>query len=381
MTTFVDYDRAARAYVEGVRALFAPAALPASERSGGSSALAEGLAERAEGLSSLSVEFTAAAQAQLEDADPAVRAQASTQLLAKALTDLEISAYLYQAAADEEEGMGAEGVVGVERTLVDLRDLEDRLALLLGEAELLLRVAERGEIAPSDISSARLELSNAVVDALALISERAARTGQTALTGLMGLGVAELAQAAGVVGLDIADALGYGEKFSRLYTSFRDFAVQSYDSLLTLLGRQLAQTAAQKVLDWLDKLKQGALFGQLLERLFETQPTSRAVRQVVAESQAELDTFVSSIESVDGLNERYRQQTELTEKILRALAFIGTLPLSVLPQPKVLLGAAYILVAAYVILCGADYVDAPQLRLLNRVPGVRQLVEANLSAA
>jgi hypothetical protein len=147
------------------------------------------------------------------------------------------------------------------------------------------------------------------------------------------------------------------------------------------LGRQLAQTAAQKVLDWLDKLRQGELFGQMLERLFETQPTGQAVRQVVAESEAELDTFVDSIESVDGLNERYRQQTELAEKILRALAFVGTLPLAVLPHPKVLLGAAYILVTAYVILCGADYVDAPQLKLLNRVPGVRQLVEANLSSA
>jgi hypothetical protein len=190
-----------------------------------------------------------------------------------------------------------------------------------------------------------------------------------------------LAQAAGVVGLDIAEALGYGEKFSRLYTSFRDLAVQSYDSLLALLGRQLAQTAAQKVLDWLDKLKQGELFGQLLEKLFETQPTVEAVRQVVAESQAELDTLVVSIEGVDGLTERYRQQTELAGKILRALAFVGTLPLAVLPHPRVLLGAAYILVAAYVVLCGADYVDAPQLRLLNRVRGVRELVEANLSSA
>ncbi len=381
MTTFVNYDRAARAYVEGVRALFTPATLPAGERGAGGPGLAEGLAGRAEELSSLSAELNAAAELQLADADPAVRTQASTQLLAKALTDLEISAYLYQAAADEEQGIGAEEVVGAERTLVDLRDLEDRLALLLGEAEFRLRVAERGEIAPSDVPSARVELSNAVVDALALISERAARTGQTALTGLLGLGVSELAQAAGVVGLDIANALGYGEKYSRLYTSFRDFAVQSYDSLLTLLGRQLAQTAAQKVLDWLDKLRQGELFGELLERLFETQPTGQVVRQVVAESQAELDTFVHSIESVDGLNERYRQQTELSEKILRALAFIGTLPLAVLPHPKVLLGAAYILVAAYVILCGADYVDAPQLKLLNRVPGVRQLVEASLSSA
>jgi hypothetical protein len=381
MTTLSDYEMAARAYVEGVRAMFAPAALPEGERGAGGPAPAERLAEQAEQLAEFSAQLTEAAKRQVEDVDPAVRALASTQLLAKALTDLELSAYLYQAAVDEEEGQGVERLVGAERSAADLGDLEQRLALLLGEAEVHLRLAERGEVTPSDVPTARVELSNAVVDALALISERAARTGQTALTGLLGLGVSELAQAAGVVGLDIAEALGYGEKFSRLYTSFRDLAVQSYDSLLALLGRQLAQTAAQKVLDWLDKLKQGELFGQLLEKLFETQPTVEAVRQVVAESQAELDTLVVSIEGVDGLTERYRQQTELAGKILRALAFVGTLPLAVLPHPRVLLGAAYILVAAYVVLCGADYVDAPQLRLLNRVRGVRELVEANLSSA
>jgi hypothetical protein len=34
-----------------------------------------------------------------------------------------------------------------------------------------------------------------------------------------------------------------------------------------------------------------------------------------------------------------------------------------------------------VILAGADFVDARRLRLLNRVPGVRQVVETNLASA
>jgi hypothetical protein len=378
MTTANEYERAAYAYVEATRALFAQDVRPAGARGADEAPPAEALADQAQTLTVLAAQLTQAAEKQLHAEDAQVRAQASTRLLAKALTDLEVSAYLLQAAEDEESGIEPSSTRGAERGEVLLADVEDYLQLLVGEAEAQFRVAERGEVTPTDVPTARVELSNAVVDALALISERATRTGQTTLAGLLGLGVSELAQAASVVGLDIADALGYGEKIGRLYNGFRDFAVQSYDSLLALLGKQLAQTGAQKVLDWLDKLKQGELFGDLLERLYETEPTAQELQKVVTESNAELDGFIASIDRVDGLTARYQQQTELAEKILRAVAFIGTLPLAVLPQPKVLLAAAYLLLAAYVILCGADYVDAPQLRLLNRVPGVRQVVEGQL---
>lgn len=378
MTVARKYERAAQAYVEAARALFTPDVMPAGQRGADEAVPAEALADQAETLTTLSAQLTQATEGQLQSEDPKIRAQASTRLLAKALTDLEISAYLLLAAEDEESDIEPRAVRGAERGEVRLADLEDHLQLLVGEVEPQFRVAERGEVTPTDVPTARVELSNAVVDALALISERATRTGQTTLAGLLGLGVSELAQAASVVGLDIADALGYGEKVSRLFSSFRNFAVQSYDSLLALLGKQLAQTGAQKVLDWLDRVKEGELFGELLERLYETEPTVQELRKVVTESEAELDGFVTSIDRVDGLTDRYQQQTELAEKVLRAMAFIGTLPLAVLPHPKVLLGAAYILLAAYVILCGADYVDAPQLRLLNRVPGVRQVVEGHL---
>jgi hypothetical protein len=44
------------------------------------------------------------------------------------------------------------------------------------------------------------------------------------------------------------------------------------------------------------------------------------------------------------------------------------------------MAAAYLVVSAYVILAGADYVDAPRLKILNRVPGVRTVVVADLIA-
>jgi hypothetical protein len=195
----------------------------------------------------------------------------------------------------------------------------------------------------------------------------------------LGLGVGELAQAAGVVSIGIAQALGQAEKVTRLLTAFRTFLKQVYDSLLALLGQQLAQTAAKQVLQWVDDLQKGELFAEVLEKLYETKVTGEALKLFVSESQAALPQFVAAIEKVDGLNASYLQQLDLAEKLLRGVQLVGGVPAAVLPQGRLLLSAAYIALGAYVVLAGADYVDAQRLKLLDRVPGVRQVVEGNLA--
>jgi hypothetical protein len=217
-----------------------------------------------------------------------------------------------------------------------------------------------------------------VTDTLVFISERAGSSGQSALGGLLGIGVAEVMEAAAIVGKDIAEALGQAEKVGRLFDAFRKFALESHSSLLVLLGQQLAQRAAKMVLEWLNSLRSGELFGKLLERLYKTQATEEQVSQLIADSAADLQAFLTTIQGVDGLNVAFKRQSELAEKIQRALAFFGTLPMAVLPQPRVFVASAYIMLGAYVVLCGADYVDATEFRPLDRVPGVRRLAEAYL---
>jgi hypothetical protein len=229
--------------------------------------------------------------------------------------------------------------------------------------------------------AARTQLSQSVEDTLDLVRERAARTGQAAVSGLLTLGLAEIARAAGLVGMDIAQALGQAEKVTRLYHLFRQFALSAYDSLAALLGPTLAQTAAQQVLAWVNDVAQGEQFGQLLEKLYETQQTAQHLSQVATASQASLEKFVAAIQSVDGLNDKYQQQIGLVDRLLRGLRLLGGVPAAALPQGRLLLAAAFIVLVGYVILAGADFVDARRLRLLNRVPGVRQVVETNLASA
>jgi hypothetical protein len=378
MNTRESYVAAAQAYTDGVRVLLAPSHVVAGERGRRGPASSTELARQAENLSVLSEQLTQTAAARLEDPEPSARVHASTGLLAKALTDLEISAYLLRAAMDEESETVWAGGEGSERSVVGLGTIEERLSLLLGEVEPDLGRAERRESLRLDVRKARLRLSNSIEDALDLIPQRAAKTGQVALGGLLGLGVADVARAAGVVGMDIAQALGQAEKVTRLYVLFRDFAIKAYGSVIALLGQPLAQTAAQQVLEWVDDLREGKLFGELLEKLYETKQTGQELSRLVTDSQAGLEEFVSAIEGVDGLDTSYREQTNLAEKLLRGLGFLGGVPVAVLPQGKVLLAAVYIVLGAYVLLAGADYVDAQRLKLLDRVPGVRQVVETNL---
>jgi hypothetical protein len=372
------YRAAAQAYADGVRVLFAPSGAPTGERGGQGPASPEELAGQAERLAPLSAELTRAASVRLTDADPAVRAQASAQLLTKALTDLEISAHLLQAAEDEEDGLAWTGGEGTERSAGGLGATEERLSILLGEVEAGQgSEVERG--GPRDLPTARVALSNAVEDALDLISQRASKTGQAALGGLLGLGVAQVAQAAGVVGLDIARSLGQAEKVTRLYNLFRDFAVKAYDSLIALLGEQLAQTAAQKVVEWFEQIKEGEQFAKLLEQLYETQRTGQELGQLVAQSPADLVKFTAATQHVDGLEASFARQIDLSEKLLQGLKYLSFVPAAALPQGRLLMAAAYIVLGAYVVLAGGDYVDARRLERLGRVPGVRQVVEGQLA--
>ena len=374
-----DYAQAAQAYADNVRSIFTPPAASTGERGGGGTISYDELADRAEQLSPISARLTEAAARELDAANPETRAQASTRLLAKALADLQVSVHLLEAAEDEEAGIQPSAGGGPERGISRAGGVEEQLDILLGIAEDRRSPERGGERAPANIEVARLELTNNIQDTMALISDRAARAGQAAFGGLLGLGVGEVAKAAGMVGMDIAQALGQAEKVTRLYNLFRDLLVKAFDALLALVGGQVAKIAGEKVVEWVNQLKEGELLESLLQRLYDTKAVDAELGKLVAASQAPLDNFGAAIESVSKLDSTYQQQVSLAEKALKVLKFIGGLPAAVLPQAKLLLAAANIVLGGYIILAGADMVDSPRLQILKRVPGVREIVTQNLA--
>ena len=386
MTSSTNYLAAAQAYADGTRALFAPArraatGLASVDRGAPSAPASADLAGRAGALAVASDQLRTVAAAQLSDDDPLARAQASAGLLAKALSDLTVSAYLLRAAQDEEDGLLAADRTSADRGGGALPpSLEENLGFLLSASAGVSRGIDRAAAMPRSVDLARVQLDQMAADALDLIRERAAQTGQSALGGLLGLGVAELGQAAGLVGLGIANALGQAEKVTHLYELFRDFVLRTYDSLLALLGPGLAQMAAQQVMAWIEEVRSGTKFAALLGQLHATDVVGKEVQQTVANSQSSLEGFVTALEGVGGLNGQYQQQIALSEKLLKGLKLLGGVPAAVLPQGMLLMAAAYIVLGAYVILAGADYVDSPKLKLLQRTPGVRAVVQTCLAA-
>jgi hypothetical protein len=231
------------------------------------------------------------------------------------------------------------------------------------------------------VPAARMDLSDSVEDAIDLISSRAGKVGQSALGGLVGMGAAELANAAGIVGMDIAEALGQAEKVTQLYELFRSYVTGAIESLIALLGRPALEVATNQALEWVGELKEGKLLARMLQKLYETDKTVEELHLEISASQAGLEQFVAAIQDVDRLDSAFHQQIKLAEKLLKGLRFVGGVTAAILPAGKLLLAGVYMVLGVYIVAAGGDYVDARRLQLLNRVPGVRQVVELRLAIA
>lgn len=376
LSTGMPYSDVAQAYAANVRALFAPPASKQRERGIGAATWSPSeLADQAERLAPISSQLTVEAGNKLAAEDISERVEASNQLLAKALTDLTVSARLFEAAEDADSQAPGGRTARSERSIISAPD--EMLQIILGAGAMISRRERVGARALSS-TEAREALSETLEDTIDLISKRTATAGQSALTGLFGIGLVQVGQAAGLVGQSVAEAFGQAEKLSRLYALCRDFALKAYDSMLALLGPVVARAAGQQVLDWLAQVKEAEFIGQFLEKLYRTQETQAALLVIVRTSEASGDKFVSATADVDQLGEQYARQTALIEKLLKGLKFLGGIPAAVLPYGTLLLGGAYIAIMAYLVFNGADYLDADRLAFLNRVQGIRQVIETNL---
>lgn len=375
------YQAAIQDYVDRVRVLLAPSGQPAGERGGRGPLSYDQLTEQAQALAPVSARVTAESATLLDGVLPGTRIELETALLAKTMTDLELCGYLLQAAEDQQAKVAWElpSGRGLERSAPSRGLAEPQLKLLLGEKTGAPGVVARSVRKPKTITEARVELTLRAADALAMISERALDGGQAALDGLVSIGLDEVGKAVGLIGLDLARALGKAEQVSRLYQLFHEFLERAYESLIALLGPKVAEFVGQKVKGWLEKIVGGELLSILLENLYQTERTSESLRPTIMHSDAELVRFQVAIEKVSALDDAYRQQTGLVGKIIPRLKYLTLIPAAKLPQAKVALALALVLLAGYVVFVGADYVDAPTLEKLDRIPGVRREVEFNLA--
>lgn len=386
MSTQTNYFELAEAYAGGVRDLMMPAAPGerADRAAGLLASSSEELADRAESLLPVSADLMGAAATRLGDADPDVRADAEMKMLAKAATDLAVASLLLDVVEGGRPAAADRAVRG------STSGVEENLAALLSPPSALasnFAAADRSSAASAeDVDAARADALTQVNDTLALISQRAAKSGQGALGGLIGIGAAQVAGAIGQAGQGLANVLGVGESISRWYQLIRSYAVNAYETVIALLG-SAAQTVSQMVIGWVNdltdkwtgELKGGKLLGKWLEALYETEATKTAVGELAARSGADPEKFAAVAEEGRRLRESYAQRIKWADKVLEWVPRLSGPVMLALPHGTLIVAALYVALGGYVIVTGADYVDAPRLKFLNRVSGVRQSAEGSLS--
>ena len=375
MSGSAELEAAASGYGDAVATLLR-ARPAAGDRGAAAPRSPEDLADQAEALLPLSDALTEAAVGDLQAQDPEVRDETGRRLLAKATIDLEVAVRLLAAVEDEDDDDGGPGPPEAsDRAIRPVgTGVEDELKVLLGGGGAQER-SDRGERPPRDLGEARARLASAVTDTLTDVTDTAVSAGTKSLSGLVGLGLGELAEAAGIVGSNLADALGVGAELKRLVRLARDLVTKAYESIVALLGAQLAQQGASRLVEW---IKEKVSLENVLSPLYQTEATEAALHARGAESSAELDAFAAAIAEVRALDDRYGQHIALARKLTTVLNKVGAIVARLVPHGILLVAATQLTVTSYVVLVGADYVDAPRLQRLDRVPGVRRVVESHL---
>jgi len=374
MTTH-DYQAAVAAYAAELNDLFVPE--PAETRSAEPrAASAATLAGRADSLADRSAELLSQTRPFLSDDDPAVRLGAEQSLLAQAVASLRVAEGLMAAETAEEEAATRSAAVQPEPA-----GFGELLALLetpldsLGDDVTAQPALTRGR-APQ---ASRDELIQAAGDVIDQVLNGVGEFGKDALAGLLGLDTALLKQAARLISGELADLVAkLGQQASLLVAKAVRFLLQAYDSLLAALGQDAASALRQQVAGWLDHIQQGDSAAQLVGAALQADVVRAQVAELIAASQASAETLGQTEASVSALPGSFTGRTQLAGQILAGMAVLKRIPATRLPMVEVATAAVYLGLLGFVVYTGSDYVDAPRLERLGRVPGVLHVVEMGL---
>jgi hypothetical protein len=362
-----------QSYVSAVRSLLTPPGAPA-DRGGVGPASPEEIEARAREVLGLSNELASVERDRLKAADPKERALAAQHLLAKAATELQIGAYLREAGDDEAARAPPSRQSLTERSGGTRANVSEYLKIILADEP----------ATPPSVSRAGAEIINkkqlteSAGGACDLIAKRAGETAKNALDGLMGVGLAEIGQAAGAVASVVAGSLGADGVLSRLYALCRDFVKNVFDSVVSLIGDQLAKMIGDKAVEWIKDVKDQHLFADWLAKAYGVEAIKTDLGVAIDKSQAEPSRFSAAEADLDQLTDRFDRDMNLTDKLIGGLGWLRWLPGASGPQGLLIRGAAYLLLIAWAVLDGGDYLDSRNLDLIKRVPGVPSVVATRI---
>ena len=370
-----DYRTSAASYAAGMRTLFAPS--EESTRSSIRPATEDELAGRADNLVEQSAALIEQTAVYLNADDMATRLGAEQSLLAQAAASLRAADGLLE-LADEGDGEATRSV-GAPR---QPQTFDDLLGLIDGSlAEIGAQVEPQAEMTRGGASTTPAELIETSNETMEQVVASVGTFARGTVASLIGLDPALLKQAAGMLGSELAQAVTkLGENVSRLVSKAVAFIVQAYDSLLAAMGQDAASALRQQAAQWVEDLQQGEALNELADALYQTDDTRVRVAQLVEDSGAPGPVLGKTQADVEALSPGFQSRLKLAGQIRAGLGLLKFIPAAKGPL-ELATGVLYLALLGYVIVAGADYVDAPRLARIGRVPGVLETVQAGLIPA
>lgn len=341
------------------------------------------LVAQADELSRLSSDLTAQTTDFLEADDVAVRLGAEQHLLAQAMANLQVADRLLASAVAVGEA-DAPSVAGDRALATTIAPMDDVIALLQAPlTETAAQISTAGMLRQAGLPQATpTEVVETASDAMDHMVDGVVDFGKDTVAGLLGLDTALLKQAAALISKELGDLVEQlGDQVSRLVAKAVEFIVQAYDSILAALGQDVTNEMRQQISQWLEALREGETLSGLLDKVYEVQTVQQRVASAVGASDASPTVMAQVRDSIDALPGQFDARTKLSRQLLAGLGLIKRFPVTRVPMVELISAALYLALLGYAVYVGGDFVDAPKLERLGRIPGVVHVVETGLAGA
>lgn len=372
------YQAAVAAYTQALQELFAPPPAPVRGRPA-HFVPADELAARADRLAAAAAMLSQETSGYLSAEDLDQRVGAEQHLLAQATANLQVADGLLAAAAAAGEVAATEGTRSPAAPQAVFEPLVALLATPLDEVGAMARSlpastrSQRATATPAELVAAANLAIEAILDGVASY-------GRDVLAGMVGLDTALLKQAAGIISQELSELVAkLGEEGSKLLAKAVTFIVQAYDNLLAALGQDTTSEMRRRAAELLQRLQQGEVIESVLRTLFEVPKAEQRIRALVEASQAAPAVLGQISVGVAALPAGFAARTKLANQLLAALGVLKHVRAVQLPLVELARAALYVALLGFVLYVGGDYVDAPRLERLGRVPGVVQVVANGLA--
>jgi hypothetical protein len=185
---------------------------------------------------------------------------------------------------------------------------------------------------------------------------------------------------AGMVGSDLTKELG--ADLVRAGGRVLDFVLVANEKILALTGLNAvaeAQKATQKALGgWLEQLQNGAAFSKLAKRVLGTKAIETEIGGWLAAYEGSGEALSAAQDQVSRLAGQYAAKARVVQKVNAGLSLVKLAPPVRTPVGSAALAVVYLGLLTYTLGSAYDHVDSDRIGLLDRVEGVRGVMQRAL---